>query len=70
MLKGALIAAAGVLAVAVFATATNGPEALAAARKCKQPGTNKYVACTNKLTTKTRRQKMDLKGASEALTGR
>ena len=52
MLKGAFFVAAGALAVAVFATAVTGPEAMAAAPKCKNKA-NKYVACTDKLRTKT-----------------
>jgi hypothetical protein len=48
MLKRALIVAAGTLAIAVFTTAATGPEAMAAAPKCKNKA-NKYVACTDKL---------------------
>jgi hypothetical protein len=55
MLKGAVIAAAGVLAVAVFASAVTGPSAMAAAPKCKNKA-NKYVACTDKLKAKTQRK--------------
>jgi hypothetical protein len=50
MLKLALIAA-GAFAVAVFATAATGPEAMAAAPKCLNKA-NKYVACTDKLATR------------------
>jgi hypothetical protein len=38
MLKDILVAAAGVLAVAVLATAAAGPAAMAAAPKCKTKG--------------------------------
>ena len=55
MLKGAFIAAAGTLAVAVFATAVAGPAAIAAAPKCKNKW-HKYVACIDKLKTKTTQQ--------------
>jgi hypothetical protein len=54
MLKGALLAAASTFAVAFFATATTGPAAMAAAPKCKSKA-NQYVACTDRLTSKTRR---------------
>ena len=55
MLKVALIAAAGALAVTVLATAVTGPEAMAAAPKCKNKA-NKYVACTDKLKAKSPRR--------------
>lgn len=54
MSKGALVAAASTLAVAFFATAITGPAAMAAAPKCKSKA-NQYVACTDRLTSKTRR---------------
>ena len=55
MLKGALIAAAGALAVAVFASAVTGPAVMAAAPKCKNKA-NPYVACTDKLKKKSPRR--------------
>ncbi len=61
MLKVALIAAAGALAVTVLATAVTGPEAMAAAPKCKNKA-NKYVACTDKLKAKSPRRSSDVDG--------
>ncbi len=55
MLKSALIAAAGTLAIAAITTVVTGPEA-AAAPKCLNKA-NKHVACTDKLRAKTPRRK-------------
>jgi hypothetical protein len=56
MLKSALIAAAGAFTVAVLTTAVTGSAAMAAAPKCKVPGTNKLVACTDNLKSQTGQQ--------------
>jgi hypothetical protein len=51
MLKAALVATSALVAV-VFATAVMGPAAMAATPNCLNKA-NKYVACTDKLKTKT-----------------
>ncbi len=55
MLKSALIATAGTLAIVALTTAATGPEATAAEPKCLNKA-NKYVACTDKLRAKTQRK--------------